>query len=305
MLSAITGDIIGSIYEYTSWEGDTFSEARCLGYDYSKEVQFPKGVMAKDFPLIRRGVFPTDDSVLTCAVMDWILNNSPLDETFKKWFGFYPVAGYASRFWIWAMDDNGKHPESIGNGAAMRVSPIAWAYNCEVLVAEKAREQAEVTHCGDGVKAAEAVALGIFWAKLALSPSEIAKKIIRDFNYDLETPLDVHRKKVAESNYSCLAEDTLPIAFRAFLEGENYEDTIRKVISVGGDVDTTACIAGGLAGAYHGMPQELRNSSLQILDERMTRILLQFEERQSHHCWYMARIKPDYYKRLEASHGHQ
>lgn len=277
MLAAISGDIIGSLYEVTSWDGESFSSATCLGYDYAKEAQFPRGMFAKDFPLFRRGVFATDDSVLTCAVMDWLLSERPLEETLKTWFGYYPVAGYASRFWLWAMNDDNVHPESLGNGAAMRVSPIAWAFHSEELVLEMAKAQAEITHMGAGVEAAQAVALAIFWLRNGLGRNECAKKIRDMFNYDLETPLDEARRRVAEAPYSCLATDTLPIAFRAFLEGESYQDTIRKVISVGGDTDTNACIAGALAGTYWGMPQELRDSVLQYLDERMTQMLLQFE----------------------------
>lgn len=243
MLGAIAGDIIGSRYEHA-------------------------GIKSKDFELFNRQSVFTDDTVLTIAVADSLLHNISYQEKFREYFLAYPVAGYGGRFRRWARSPKPAPYGSFGNGSAMRVSPIAWYYSTLEDVLEEARHSAEITHNHpEGIKGAQAVAAAIFMARTNSSKQAIKDCIEGRFHYDLSSSLDVIRP---DYGFEISCQKSVPQALIAFLESTDYEDAVRNSVSLGGDSDTLACIAGGIAEAYYGgVPQVIAEAALSRLDERL------------------------------------
>lgn len=225
MLGSIIGDIVGSTHEYDN------------------------RIKTKDFELFPEGSTFTDDTVLTIAVADSLLNNIPYPESFYKWVSKYPNRGYGQQFFQWIVSKDKKPYESIGNGAAMRVSPIGWLFDTEKEVLEEAKRSAEVTHNSkEGIESAQAVAIAIFMARKGKKKEEIKDYITDKFRYDLNRKLDDIRDTYM---HSMRAIDSVPESIICFLESDSFEDAIRNAISLGGDADTMACIAGGVAEAYY------------------------------------------------------
>lgn len=260
MLGAIAGDIIGSIYECSA-------------------------IKTKDFPLFSIGSEPTDDSVMTLAVAEGILagngaktrTEAAIIASMRRLGRLYPHAGYGGRFMGWLASDRPAPYNSWGNGSAMRVSPVAWAFDTRAEVAAFARISAAVTHDHpEGIRGAEAVATAIFLARTGASKDGIRRCVDEDFDYPLNRTLDEIRSDYA-FDVSCMG--TVPEAVTAFLESESFEDAIRNAVSLGGDADTLACITGGIAEAYYGMPDWLRAETLRRLDDEQRRILDAFFER--------------------------
>jgi len=240
MYGAILGDIIGSPYE------------------------FDCGNKSKEFPLFVKNSVFTDDTVMTVAVAEAFLN-APDDDVeircrlikaMQRYGRRYPHAGYGLRFSRWL---DARHPEpynSWGNGSAMRVSPVAWLYQDLETVRSMARLSAEVTHNHpEGIKGAEATASAIFLARTGKTKAEIKAYIEENFHYDLSRTCDEIRPAYRHVE-SC--QETVPEAITAFLEGESFEDVIRTAVSLGGDCDTLACIAGSIAEGFYGVPEELK-----------------------------------------------
>ncbi len=212
MLGAITGDIIGSVYEFTNVKPDV------------------------DFPLFVKDSEFTDDSVLTVALADSILNDFSYSEKLRQYYLRYPDAGYGGMFHNWARSQNPKPYNSWGNGSAMRVSPVGWAYNDLETVLLNAKESAEVTHNHpEGIKGAQATAASIFLARTKHPKKEIKEFVEKNFDYNLDLDIEDLRKNY-KFNESC--QDTVPQAIYTFLISENFEDSIRKAIYIGGDSDT-------------------------------------------------------------------
>ncbi len=258
MLGAIAGDIIGSVYEAKkSW----------------RQVKTPHFE-----PLFDARARFTDDTVLTVAVADSLLHGGDLVELFKGYARAYPAAGYGGTFKRWAMSDSQEPYNSWGNGSAMRVSPIGFAYAMLDEVLLRARWTAEVTHNHpEGIKGAQAVAAAIALARAGSSKDDIASYIEGKFGYDLRCTLDEIRPHY-EFDVSC--QGSVPQSIRAFLESADYESAVRLAISLGGDTDTMACIAGGIAQAYYGgVPEEIRREALTRLDNRLRRVVEEFEAR--------------------------
>lgn len=263
MLGAIAGDIIGSVHEYTATK-------------------------TKDFPLFVEASRFTDDSVLTVAVAEGLLMRSEADEAprsevdyvslFHKYFHAYPNAGYGGTFINWAAMRMHSPYNSWGNGSAMRVSPVAWAFDTLDEVMEEAKRSAEVTHSHpEGIRGAQATAAAIFLARESGSKTEIRKHIEGTFGYNLGYKLDWVRERYS-FDVSC--QGTVPPAILAFLESEDYEDAVRNAISLGGDADTLACITGGIAEAFYGgVPESIRTEALERLDEALRSRVLAFEKR--------------------------
>ncbi|MBD2447181.1 ADP-ribosylglycohydrolase family protein [Nostoc sp. FACHB-152] len=255
MLGAIAGDIIGSIYER-------------------------KNIKTKDFPLFDRQCSFTDDTVLTVAVAEVILDGRELlhgqyIEQFKSYFRRYPFAGYGGTFRNWANSNNSEPYNSWGNGSAMRVSPIGFAFNDLDTVIKEAKLSAEITHNHpEGIKGAQATAAAIFLARTGNEKSAIKSYIQTTFGYDLEPTLDEIRPNY-KFDVSC--QGSVPQAIIAFLESQDYEDAIRNAISLGGDSDTIACITGGIAQAYYGgVPPAIANQTLSYLNEHLSGITEKF-----------------------------
>lgn len=262
MYGAILGDIIGSPYE------------------------FDRGSKTKDFQLFSGRSEFTDDTVMTIAVADAFLPIQPdMDDDairqrvvakMQKYGRLYPHAGYGGRFRHWLRDRHPQPYNSWGNGSAMRVSSIGWLYKDLEAVRRMARLSAEVTHNHpEGIKGAEVTASAIFLARTGSTKAEIKAYIEENFRYDLSRTCDEIRPDYYHVE-SC--QETVPEAITAFLEGQFFEDVIRTAVSLGGDCDTLTCIAGSMAEAFYGIPEELKVECRKRLPEELLDVLRRFDE---------------------------
>ena len=257
MLGAIASDVIGSGYE----RNKAWQQVRSPAFD----------------PLFARRAHFTDDTVLTIAVADSILRAADLTDVLKEYAGMYPGAGYGSTFARWAASDDREPYGSWGNGSAMRVSPVGFAYDSLEEVLVRAKWSAEVTHNHpDGIAGAQATAAAVFLARTGGTRDDIRDYVERKFGYDLGLPLDELRPAF-RFDVSC--PGTVPPALQAFLESTDYESAVRLAVSLGGDADTLACIAGAVAGAFYGVPADIRRQALERLDDHLCGVVEAFEER--------------------------
>jgi ADP-ribosylglycohydrolase len=280
MLGAIIGDIVGSVYEWHN-------------------------IKTKDFPLFRDDCFFTDDTVMTVAVAEAIMNGGERDDfidAMKKYGRMYPHAGYGGRFRHWLFTDDREPYNSFGNGSAMRVSPCAWMMDCGFFARTgiwpmngraRAALSAEVTHDHpEGIKGALAVTDAIFMCRYFFGgyhgdyeepidndPKECKRRIKahieHEFGYDLSRTLDEIRPTYS-FDVSC--RGTVPPAMIAFLESTDFEDAIRNAVSLGGDSDTLAAITGSIAEAAYGVPDRIREKALSYLDEPLKEVLSRWEK---------------------------
>jgi ADP-ribosylglycohydrolase len=255
MLGAVVGDIIGSVHEY-------------------------KGTKSTDFDLFVPDSRFTDDSVLAIAVADCLLHGRQYVDAFHEYFFAYPNAGYGLRFFHWASAGLRDPYNSYGNGSAMRVPAIGHAFDALHDVLAEAARSAEVTHNHpEGVKGAQATAAAVFMARQGKSKRYIKDSVEQMFGYDLSITLDEIRPDY-EFDESC--QGTVPAALIAFLASHDYQDAVRKAISLGGDADTLACITGAVAEAhYGGVPTQIAGRAMAVLDDRLRRMVLEFCERYS------------------------
>jgi ADP-ribosylglycohydrolase len=277
MRAAIAGDIIGSRFERSVWRGDTFAAAVCAGYDVPDPHTDARGETGAGFEPFHPACFPTDDTILTLAMIDWLLSGGDVRTHLVEHFRRAPrPALFGKVFRAWAAAGGVGPCGSVGNGAAMRVAPVAFAADDEAGVLELARTSARATH-GDGepVAGAEALALGVFLARTGVPRPEIAARVAGRFGYDLTAPLDGARGRP----FTSACGVTVPAAFRAFLEAEDYLGAVRRAVSVGGDADTVACMAGALAGAYWGVPAGAAAAARERLDGPQRALLEAFERR--------------------------
>jgi ADP-ribosylglycohydrolase len=250
VIGAIAGDIIGSVYEFDP-------------------------IKTKDFPLFSPFCSFTDDTVLTVAIADAILNGRSYLEAVREIGRRYPNAGYGGFFFRWLHSEDSRPYNSWGNGSAMRVSPIGFAFQDEDTVLDEAARTAEITHNHpEGVKGAQATALAIFLARSGSTKDEIRRTIQNRFGYDLNRTVDEIRPSYS-FNESC--QRTTPEAIIAFLDSTSFEDAIRNAISLGGDSDTLACITGGIAEAFYGsIPSEIRSKVMECLSPDLWEITEKF-----------------------------
>lgn len=253
MLGSIAGDIIGSVHEATA----------------TKFKKFPLFVPESRF---------TDDTVLTVAVADWLLEGGELRDVLQRWFFRYPNAGYGGSFISWAVQQKRDPYNSWGNGSAMRASPVAWAFNDLDTVLAKAKESAEVTHNHPhGIAGAQATAAAIFLARTGHDKPAIKGYIETNFRYELSRTL---REIRAGYLFDVSCQGSVPESIIAFLESTGYDDAVRNAISLGGDADTMACIAGGIAEAFYGgVPLEIEAEALARLDGRLRKVVDAFRNR--------------------------
>lgn len=259
MLGSIIGDIVGSIYEFNN----------------RKEHDFE--------PFIDEECCITDDSILTCAVAEWLLEDDSrdaktLEDTIVKYCRRYPhpMGGYGNRFSDWLFDYNNLYDYSTqstnatghripyyscGNGSAMRVSAVGWACDDEVMLLDIAARSAEVTHNHpEGIKGAQATAMCIFLARKGKTPTEIQEVIEQQFGYDLSLTVDEIRPRYSWQGLDGridggTCQGSVPQAISCALQAKDFEDAIRNAVSIGGDSDTIACITGGIAEALFGIPE--------------------------------------------------
>jgi ADP-ribosylglycohydrolase len=253
MLGAIAGDIIGSPYEFAPY----------------KDV---------DFPLFRADSQFTDDTVLTVAVADTLLNDLDLIDTLKNYTKKYPNRGYGGSFSRWAAADARAPYNSWGNGSAMRTSTIGYWFKDKMDVLNNARIFAEVTHNHPhGIRGAQAVSLCVFMARNGASKEDIRREISRWFSYDLTATVDEIRPGY-QFDVSC--QGSVPQAIIAFLESTDFEHAVRLAVSLGGDADTMACIAGGIAEAFYGgVPAPIALETRERLPEEFLSVLDAFYAR--------------------------
>lgn len=241
MLGAIAGDVIGSVYEGAA----------------------PQPV---DFPLLSWRSRFTDDSVMTIAVGHALRTGTDFAGAMRHWGRRYPLAGYGGWFRDWLTDDTAGPYGSYGNGSAMRVSAVGWAFDDEAEVLEQAAASAAVTHDHpEGIKGAQAVALAILLGRRGVDKHAIRFRLENDFGYDCSADLAELR---ATLGFDVSCQGTVSAAMSAFLAADDVESAIRNAVSLGGDADTTACIAGAIAEAcFGGVPTELREPVLIRLDD--------------------------------------
>jgi len=221
-IGAILGDISGSRFEGAN-----------------------KHPSRSNFKLFPQDTYFTDDTVLTVAVADAILNNKSYSDVIRSYYKKYPYVGYGSAFKQWGKDDTAVAYNSYGNGSAMRVSAIAYAFNTKEEVLEEAKKSAECTHNHEeGIKGAQAIALAAFMARTGKSKKQIREAMEKEMGYDL-----VNLKRGFDS--SC--QGSVPNAIVAFLDSTSYIDAIRSAVLMGGDSDTIACMAGTIAQPYYGV----------------------------------------------------
>jgi ADP-ribosylglycohydrolase len=238
MLGAIVGDVIGSPFEWNN-------------------------VKSTDFRLFDRGAQCTDDSILTVATADVLLNGGDYATTYQDYFHRFPNAGYGGRFVAWAARRETRPYNSWGNGSAMRAGPIGWARDTLDDVLDEAERSAAVTHDHpDGIKGAQAVAACVLLARTEHDRERIRAFVHDGCGYPLDRRLDEIRPSY-EFDLSC--KGTVPVAVQAFLESTDFENAVRLAVSVGGDSDTISSITGAIAHAFYGsVPHHLLEPVLEI-----------------------------------------
>ncbi|MCM1506731.1 MAG: ADP-ribosylglycohydrolase family protein [Ruminococcus flavefaciens] len=266
MLGAVYGDIIGSYYEHHSTKN-------------------------YDFPLQNQSRF-TDDTVMTTAVCKAILENgNDITKTqiesrgyeyavrYKQYYSYFPYAGYGYMFRNWAKDvNNMKVQDSYGNGGAMRCVPIGYAYNTEEQVLLQAKASCYYTHNHkEAIRGTQAVAMAVFMARNGEKKNSIREYITNNFKYDIDYTIED-----IKPDYSFSSETlySVPPAIVAFLDSHDYESAVRNAVSLGGDADTMACIAGGIAEAfYKDIPEEIKNFCYPKIDMTLKNVLNEFSEK--------------------------
>ena len=268
MLGAIVGDIVGSPYEF----------------DENREIAH-----SKVFPLLSEDSRFTDDTVMTLAVADAIMRVMPrrgdsvTPEDFRRqviismrnFAAKYPYAGYGARFMYWLARPHPQPYNSFGNGSAMRVSPVAWAFDDLETVERFAEASADVSHNHpEGIKGAQATASAIFMARTGRSKKDIRDYITERYGYNLTRTLDEIRPNYYHVE-SC--QETVPEALTAFFEGKDFEDVTRCAVSLSGDSDTLTAIACSVAEGMYGIPEDIDDMILPLLDDFLTDMLLKWE----------------------------
>ena len=256
MLGAIVGDIIGSAYEF-------------------------KNTKRKEFHLFTPKSKFTDDTVMTLAVARWLCDDKEhcketLVQRMQELGRRYPTAGYAGSFMRWLYNPEPQPYNSYGNGSAMRVSPVAFYAHSLQEALGLAKISAEVTHNhSEGIKGAQAIASSIYLARHGATKREIKSYAEEQFHYDLSPQLDDIRPTYS---YDMSCQNTVPQALLAFLEGANFEDVIRSAVSIGGDSDTIAAMAGGIAQAFYVIPKKLSSYCYALLTPELRGVLNDFED---------------------------
>jgi len=253
MIGAIVGDILGAYYEMHPTK-------------------------KRRFRLFHRQRRFTDDTVLTVAIADWILNSGDLIDTLRSYYKLFPQAGFGKSFIHWANSSHREPYNSLSNGSAMRVSPVGFAFDSLSAVLAKAKESAEITHNHvEGIQGAQATAAAICLARNGEDKASIRDFVQTTFRYDLNRSISEIRPHY---RFEVSCRRSVPESIIAFLESTDYESAVRNAISLGGDADTMACIAGGIAEAYYGgVPKHIQRRALRVLDKRLLAVADQFHAR--------------------------
>lgn len=248
MLGAIAGDIVGSRFEGHAGP-------------------------PRDFTLFHPACRFTDDTVCTLAVADALLGGRDFAATLRDFVRRHPERGYGGLFLEWAFADDAPAYGSWGNGAPMRVAAVGWLARDEAEALELAAAQAAVSHDHlDAVAAAQAIALAIFLIRQGVAPAIVRERIIDRFDYDLRPGI-----ALARGGFDVSAAGTVPPALAAALGADDWEGAVRTVVSLGGDTDTLACIAGAVAEAIHGLPGDVAEAARGRLTADLLAVLERFE----------------------------
>jgi ADP-ribosylglycohydrolase len=252
MLGAIAGDMIGSVYEHAP-------------------------IKREDFPLWHPHARATDDSVLAVAVAEAAMGDGDYAGALRRWGLRYPHAGYGAGFAAWLRNPNPAPYDSYGNGAAMRAPALGWLFGTEEAVLEAARASALPTHSHpEGIKGAQAVALAVFLARRGIAREDLRTRLTLSFGYRLDRRLADIRPTYG---FDATCPGSVPEALIAFFDSADFEDAVRKAISLGGDADTQACIAGAVAEAYYGgVPRGITAEARARLPADMAKVLARFEQ---------------------------
>ena len=247
MIGAIIGDIVGSRFEFNN-------------------------INTKEFELFTKDCSFTDDTICTIAIADAIYRKIDYKDVLLEWCRKYPnpKGSYGVSFERWWRSNNPQPYNSYGNGSAMRVSQIGFYYNSLTKVLEEAEKSAKVTHNHkEGIKGAQAIAGSIFLLRTGHTKGDVKKWLESTFGYDLSQTVAFIRS-CNKFDESC--QVTVPQAIICFHESNGFEDAIRNAVSIGGDSDTIACIAGGLAEAFYGVPDNIFDKAYTYLDKDMKRV---------------------------------
>lgn len=266
-MGAITGDIAGSLYEFNN-------------------------IRSRDFEFLSDRCHFTDDTVMTVAVCDALLDCAVSDDddvireriinSLKYWGKKYPFCGFGGRFFRWVLGPARKPYGSCGNGSAMRVSPAGWLFDDIDTVRRMARLTADVTHSHpEGIKGAEAVACLIYLSRTGAGKEQLKKYVTENFGYSLDFTCDGIRDTYC---FDATCQNTVPQAIVCFLEAGGFEDTVRNGVSIGGDTDTICAVAGSIAEAFYGISGDIREKAYEFLDDEMIEVICRFNDRISGHC---------------------
>ena len=257
MLGAIIGDIVGSIYEFRNYKATDFE------------------------PFLSRSAYFTDDTIMTIAVADGLLNNRDPQDSLRDWGRrYWSNGGWGQRFAAWLSTPDPQPYDSFGNGAAMRISAVAWLSDSYEEAMRNADRFTEISHNHpEGMKAARATVSAIWWAREGLPANQIRQRIVETFEYDMDRTTDEIRPTYF---FSEAAHKSVPEALVCALEGNSYEEVVRLAISIGGDSDTIAAIAGSVAEARFGIPERFVNQAKGLLQKDMLEIYEQFDARVQH-----------------------
>ena len=249
MLGAVTGDIVGSPYE-------------------------GRPIKTKEFPLFSAASSVTDDTVCTLAVAEALMTDGDFAKHLRAFARRHPDAGYGQGFIAWFRAERAGPYNSLGNGSAMRVSPVAHVARAEAELLRLAKDSAAVTHNHpEGIKGAQATALAIYLARRGTKPPAIRAAIAERFRYDLARPVAEIRRGYG---YDVTCAGTVPPALVSAFEARDFEDALRNAVSLGGDSDTLACIAGSLAEPLFGVPKPIAEQALARLPEDLAATLRAF-----------------------------
>lgn len=253
MIGAVIGDIAGSFYEFTE----------------NKDA---------DVDLFPPDCGFTDDSILTVATASAILNRQPYRDAYLEFGRRFPcpLGGYGIRFGAWLRQQDPEPYNSWGNGSAMRVGPVGWAFDTMETVLAEAGRSAKVSHNhAEGIKGAQATAAAVWMAARGKSKEAIRSFISENFGYDLSQTVEEIRRYYTFDE-SC--QGTVPEAIVAFLDSTDFTSAIRNAISLGGDADTVGCITGAIAEAYYKqIPEAMLDKARGILPEDFLSVISEFE----------------------------
>ena len=253
LCGAIAGDIIGSVYEWNRTKKTDF-------YLFTPFSKF------------------TDDTVMTVANADWLLTGNDLVGIMKGYGNRFQGRGYGGMFSKWLKESESKPYNSFGNGSAMRVSPIGWAFDTLEETLEAAKQSAEVTHNHpEGIKGAQATAACVFLARTGKSKEEIKEYIEKTFGYNLSRTCDEIRP---DYHFDVTCQGSVPESIIAFLESTDFENAVRLAVSLGGDADTMGAITGGIAEAFYGgVPKHIRKEVLKRLPNDFIGVMSKFYQK--------------------------